>query len=159
MPPKTALYTKIRIEDIQMEVGKAVDAKARWTDMEIKAREESGQTREEADEEERVETEVYDRQRGILNLAKMRVTDLPTNKEVYLPEERSNEVESGLQAFSTEIIEVAKIYIKQNVDKEGNVKESNLMKTQAAGLKEIETLVKNKDVIVTKTDKSGRQCL
>ena len=29
MPPKTALYTKIRIEDIQMEVGKAVDVKTR----------------------------------------------------------------------------------------------------------------------------------
>ena len=29
------------------------------------------------------------------------------------------------------MIEVAKIYIKQNVDKEGNVKESNLTKTQA----------------------------
>ena len=159
MPPKTALYSKIRIEDIQMEIGKAVDAKARWTDMEMQEREGNAQTREEAEEEERLETEVYDRQRGTLDMAKMRVTSLPTNKEVFLPEERSNEVESKLQAFSAEITEVAKNYIRENVDKQGNVKESNLTKTQAAGLKEIESLIKNKDVIVTKTDKSGRQCV
>ena len=159
MPPKTALYSKIRIEDIQMEIGKAVDAKARWTDMEMQEREGNAQTREEAEEEERLETEVYDRQRGTLDMAKMRVTSLPTNKEVFLPEERSNEVESKLQAFSAEITEVAKNYIRENVDKQGNVKESNLTKTQAAGLKELESLIKNKDVIVTKTDKSGRQCV
>ena len=54
-------------------------------------------------------------------------------KEVFLPEERPDAVESGLQAFCAEMIEVAKIYIRENVDKEGN-----LTKTQAAGLKEIE---------------------
>ena len=39
LPPKTAVYSKILIEDIQMEVNKAVDVKARWTDIEMKDRE------------------------------------------------------------------------------------------------------------------------
>ena len=42
LPPKTALFPK----DIQMEILKAVDAKARWTDMEMEERAGSGQTRE-----------------------------------------------------------------------------------------------------------------
>merc|ERR1712105_361579 len=41
LPPKTAVFAKIRLEDIQMEVSKAVNAKARWTDMELKAMEEN----------------------------------------------------------------------------------------------------------------------
>ena len=121
-------------------------------------REESEQTREEAEEEERRETEIYNKQDGTLKLYNMRVTDLPTNKEVYLPDERSNDVEVGLQAFSAEMLEVTRKYIKDNVDKNGNVKEGNLTRTQEAGLKELENLVKD-DHIVTKTDKSGRQCL
>ena len=141
-----------------MEVIKAVEFKARWTDMEEKDREERGQTTEEALEEERKNTQVYNKQEGILKLANMRVTDLPTNKEVILPDERPNKVEVGLQSFGAEIMEVARKYIKENVDSSGNVKVSNLSQKQEAGLKDIETMVKNKH-IVTKTDKSGRQCL
>ena len=159
LPPKTALYTKIKMEDIEMEVLKAVDAKARWTDIEMEERRGSMQTREEAEEEERRVTEVHNKQDGTLNLTRLRVTDLPTNREIYLPEERSNEVEAGLQAFSAEMIEIARKYIRQNVDKAGNVKESNMTEKQVAGLKDIETLMKDKNLIMTKTDKSGRQCV
>ena len=92
-------------------------------------REDSEQTKEEAEEEERRETEVYNKQEGTLKLYNMRVTDFPTNKEVYLPDERPNDVEVGLQAFSADMLEVARKYIKDNVDKNGNVKVGNLTKT------------------------------
>ena len=81
------------------------------------------QTREEAEEEERRETEVHNKKEGVLNLAKMRVTDLPTNREVCLPDERPHQVEARLQSFSAEMLEVVRVYMKQNVDKYGNVKE------------------------------------
>merc|ERR1719234_225351 len=123
LPPKTAVFAKIRMEEIQMEVSKAVDVKARWEDMDRVKREESQQTKEEAEEEDRRETEFYNKQDGTLKLYNMRVTDLPTNKEVYLPDERPNEVEVGLQAFSAEMLEVARKYVKDNVDKNGCVKE------------------------------------
>ena len=152
LPPKTAVYSKIRIEDIQMEVNKAVDAKARWTDIEMKQREESGQSREEAEEEERQETEVYNRVDGTLKLANMRVTDLPTNKEVFLPDERPDNVEVGLQGFSAEMMEIVRKYIKEKVDAKGNVKECNLNAIQQAGLKDIQKFIKEGN-IVTKTDK------
>ena len=45
-------------------------------------------------------------------------------------------MEAGLQAFSAEMIEIARKYIKQNVDKAGNVKESNMSEKQVAGLKD-----------------------
>ena len=151
------MFAKIRIEDIQMDVTKAVDVKARWTDMEEKDREERGQTREKAKEEERREAQVHNKQEGVLKLCNMRVTDLPTSKEAYLPDERPNSVEVGLQSFGALMMEVARKYIKQNVDNAGNVKTSNLSKKQVEGLRDIEFLVKSKH-IVTNTDKSGRQC-
>ena len=70
------MFSKILIDDIEMEVSKAVDVKARWTDKEMKEREESGLSRQEWEEEERQETQVYNKMEGTLNLNKMRVTDL-----------------------------------------------------------------------------------
>ena len=101
----------------------------------------------------------YNKQESILNFSRLRVTDLPTNWEIYLPDERSDRVEAGLQAFSAEMNQVARNYINQNVDKAGNVKESNLTDKQVVGLNDIERIIQNKNFIVTKTDKSGRQCL
>ena len=74
LPPKTAIYSKIDIRDIEREVLKAVNVKARWEDMGREEREGNQQTREEVEEEERLETEIFSRQEGILRLHKMRVT-------------------------------------------------------------------------------------
>ena len=56
LPPKTAVYSKITLKDIEREVLKAVNVKARWEDLGRQEREEQQQTREEADEEERVDS-------------------------------------------------------------------------------------------------------
>ena len=109
-------------------------------------------------DEERVQTQVHNKQGGILSLHKMRVTNLPTNKEIFLPDERPEREEAGLRAFGTEMTEVARKYIKENVDKSGNPRERNLTATQEAGLKDIQSLI-SQNHVVTKTDKSDRLCL
>ena len=158
LPPKTAVFPKVTLKDVQIEVVKAVEVKARWELMSREERERSGQTREEALEEERAETQVHNTQEGILSLHKMRVTNLPTNKEIFLPDKRPEREEAGLRAFGTEMIEVARKYIKENVDKSGNPRERNLTATQEAGLKDIQSLI-SQNHVVTKTDKSDRLCL
>ena len=40
MPPKTAVYSKISLKDIEREVLKTVNVKARWEDMGRQEREE-----------------------------------------------------------------------------------------------------------------------
>ena len=60
-----------------MEVCKAVEAKARWTDMEKEGvRKQSEQTGEEVQEEERGQGDVHRPQEGALGLANLRVTYL-----------------------------------------------------------------------------------
>ena len=158
LPPKTAVFPKITMKDVQVEVVKAVEVKARWELMEREEMQRNGQTRKEAMEEERAETQVHDKQAGILRLHKMRVTSLPTNKEIILPDERPERQEAGLRAFGTEMKEIARKYIKENVDRAGNPKEKNMTATQEAGLKDIQALI-SQNHIVTKTDKSDRLCL
>ena len=158
LPPKTAIFPKVTLKDVQVEVVKAVEVKARWELMDREERLRTGQTREEALEEERMETLVHNRQAGVLSLDKMRVTSLPTNKEIILPEERPEREEAGLRAFGTEVVEATRKYIKEKVDRSGYPKERNLTATQEAGLKEMQFLTKRKHV-VTKTDKSDRLCL
>ena len=159
LPPKTAIFSKITLKDIQVEVVKAVEVKARWELMEMEERQTSGQSREEAMEEERMATQVHNKQEGTLNLSKMRVTSLPTNKEVILPDERPEREEASLRGFGTEVIEVARKYIRENVDKSGNPRERNLTDEQEAGLRDVQRLISQKNYVVTKTDKSDRLCL
>ena len=159
LPPKTAIFSKITLKDIQVEVVKAVEVKARWELMEMEERQASGQSREEAMEEERMATQVHNKQEGTLNLSKMRVTSLPTNKEVILPDERPEREEASLRGFGTEVIEVARKYIRENVDKSGNPRERNLTDEQEAGLRDVQRLISQKNYVVTKTDKSDRLCL
>ena len=63
LPPKTAVFAKFRIDISRWWWARlwSVDAKARWTDMELEERERSRQTLEEAQEEERSSREVYSR--------------------------------------------------------------------------------------------------
>ena len=110
-------------------------------------------------EEERTETQVHDKRANTLRLHKVRVTSLPTNKEVILPDERPEREEASLKAFGTEVLEATKKYIRENVDKSGNPKERNMTPMQEAGLKDIQKLISQKNYIVTKTDKSDRLCL
>ena len=64
-----------------------------------------------------------------------------------------------MQAFGAEVMEVSRQYIRENVDKDGNVKKGNLSESQKAGLRDIENMMKERKHIVTKTDKSDRLCL
>ena len=57
-----------------------------------------------------------------------------------LYEERSNEVEAGLQAFIAEMIAIARKY-NNKTDNAGKFKESNMTEKQVEGLKEIETKI------------------
>ena len=107
-------------------------------------------------EEERLETQVHDKQANTLRLHKVRVTSLPTNKEIILPDERPEREEASLRAFGTEVIEASKKYIRESVDKAGYPKEINMTPMQEAGLEDIQKMISQKNYIVTKTDKSDR---
>ena len=97
LPPGTCVYSPIQMDTIEMELDKAL-AKARW---ELRSREEREdcQTEEEFLAERVGEMTLLDRGKKVLDLSKLRVTDLPTNGEVIIPEDRPPREEMQLQSF------------------------------------------------------------
>ena len=94
-----------------------------------------------------------------MNLNNIQVTELPGNKEVVLPDDRSDKVELELAAFKQEIKVVAKTYIENNSDIKGNIKASNLKPEVEQGLLELKSQMKADKLIYGKTDKSDKPFL
>ena len=112
-----------------MEVDRAL-AKAMW---ELRSREE----REEFQTEEKFLTErvkemtLVDQGKKILDLTKIKVTDLPTNGEIIIPEDRPPREEIQLQSFKSEVLQVCRKFRSDNCDRKGNIKERNLSRRVA----------------------------
>ena len=62
--------------------------------------------------------------KNTLRFPSMRVSDLPTNREVRLPDPMQNDEESKLLSFKMEVLECVKNYISQNCS-EGGKQETN----------------------------------
>ena len=156
LPPKTAKFAQLKIDKIEVEVDKA-RVKARWHDQSEEEHKGSGKTLEELQKEEIEEREIVKGNK--VNMNNIRVTELPGNKDVILPDDRSDSIEAGLAAFKQEILVVAKNYIENHCDSKGNIKESNLKPEMEQGLIELKTKIKNDNLIYGKTDKSDKAFL
>ena len=155
--PKFAVFEQVKQNTADVELEKAF-VKLRWnarneppSPEDDKEEEDTENTRSEYKFVESNEREwPYNVQNQTLNLTVLRPTDLPFNKEVYLPEILDNETESKLQYVKNELRNVTKSYIETHSKNEEG---SNLTNTQKMGL---DSLTKKKNVVVFQTDKSGR---
>ena len=156
LSPKTAVFNKINLEQVELELEKA-KVKARWHDRSDEERNAAQETLEEQQEKERAEKQVVIGNK--INLNKIRVTTLPGNKEVILPDDRSEETEAGIAGFKEEMMEVVKRYRKEKCDEKGNIKEASINKEVESGIKELKDQIKTKKQIYGKTDKSDHPFL
>ena len=87
--------------------------------------------------------------------SKRRATDLKSNSRVIFPSKTSFEVESKLELVRTELLAAFKSYSQQNCKKKGQ-QTSNLTSNQLKGLKSLKTRIKNGELVVIPTDKTGK---
>ena len=151
LPPKTAVFNPIKLEQIELEVDKA-RVKARWHERSEEERNLAGESVEEAHEKDRVDSQIILDKK--INLNNIRVTNLPGNKEVILPDDRLEQTEAGLAGFKEEMMEVARMYKKEKCDEKGDIKEAKVNREVEAGIKELRSQTKSKNQIYGKTDKS-----
>ena len=85
----------------------------------------------------------------------LKVTQIPTNKEVLLPELLKNDEETKLLAFKSEVLNATECFIKNNCDRQGRQK-LNISKVEEEGLKSIRKRIREEDLVVMETDKSKR---
>ena len=97
----------------------------------------------------------YNRQDGTFNFARRKTTDLKGNSRVYFPKKAiSFEMEAILETIRVELLGTFRNYVSQNCGKGGRQKEK-LSKLQSEGLKSLKMRVKNGEIVIVPTDKSG----
>ena len=99
---------------------------------------------------------IYDPVESKMNLSKRRATDQKNNSRVIFPRKSKNfENEAKLETLRTETRAEFKKFLDEKCKKGGQQK-SNLTKNQQKGLKSLTERVKNGEIVVVPTDKSGR---
>ena len=173
--PKYCVYSTLNEEEFTAEVEECI-MKIRW---DIMGDEDGDEGRgledialevllgkdecEMIDEEKKEETELieagrrqpYDRVGRNFSFGRKRATDLKGNSRVYFPKKSLGfETEALLETLRVELVGMFRNYVSKNCTKGGQQK-ANLTKNQAQGLKSLKTRVKNGEVVIVPTDKSG----
>ena len=153
LPHKFTTFEKIQLDKIKVSTEIMKD-KVRW---ELRAREEREQRpwNEEWEFQQQDEKEVFRPDERKMEFSRRRVTDMPTNRDINIPEPAEQNIETVLDNISSKVNAVANNYIKTKCDKRGNILEQNLKPEQQRGLKSLVKRVNEKEIIVQKTDKGG----
>ena len=95
-------------------------------------------------------------ERARLDFPGMRITSLPSNKEVQLPDPADNEEEAKLLAFKTEVFNAVEHYVKGNTarNSQSNKHFSNLSKSQNKGISDLRKKCQSEDLVIMETDKT-----
>ena len=144
MPHKFTTFEPIRVDKIKVSTEIMKD-KIRW---ELRSREEREDRpwTEDMEFKEQDEKEVFRPEERKMEFSRRRVTDMPTNRFVHIPNPARPEVETVLDNMSNRVIAVANAYIQEKCDKKGNILERTLDHQQQRGLKSLSRRVSEKEV-------------
>ena len=147
--PNFMVLEKIDETEIEVEIEKGM-MKARYELMGM-GEEDGDQTEEE--EQGRRQKEELDKN---LNYANLRATDIPTVQRLYPPKPATLKKEKIMDNIKEKLLETAREYKAEKCDRKGNFKHHNLNNQDAEALKELKKEVRDKNIVVFSTDKSGK---
>ena len=90
-----------------------------------------------------------------LNYGRKRATDCKHNTAIKLPGPKSRKLEEGIEYRRMAWKKIYWDFRNELTDEEG-VQESNLTESESKGLKKLKKRVKNGELVVVRTDKSGK---
>ena len=156
LDPKFALYPKIDMKMVEMEIEKAI-WKGRWEHRTKEMRD--GQEMTEGEKEnEAEETRLYNSEEKKMDYTKIRVTQLPGNARVIAPPPLSGtgrDTELHLQHLKTRLLRVTAEHLQQEYDKQGRPKETNLSVSEKRSLKAVKEMVEAGENLVRPADKAN----
>ena len=147
--------------------GEMAYAKARWTlkkeeDERLEDDDEGIEEDEEHLEEmEKLEAEtrqVYNPKERVFDDRKRRATDLKECARITLPKPLDTKQESAIEMGRGTSEQIYNTYRQEECNKKGEVK-GNLTEEEKEGLRSLQKRMKAKDLIILKTDKSGKLCV
>ena len=86
----------------------------------------------------------------------IKATDLPTVQRLYPPRPATLQKESAMQTLKEKMMRKVREYIEKRCNRKGFIKDSNISKAKARGLKEVKEKIKSKEWVVFTSDKSGK---
>ena len=101
-------------------------------------------------------SKVYDEDTKKISFSKRKVTEIPTNRRVFLPKPVDEKTEIGIRNLKNRVMETYQDYKKENCDEKGHIKKDNLSKGQRLGLKQCQEKAKAKEGVYNVTDKSNQ---
>ena len=162
LPSKFRIYSSIDKTQAKKKTEESVAAD-RWDFHDRQERENEGE-RLTPDELRRQKDEEHRRRRPftaeVIDLAKVRCTDLPGNKDIMMPAPASLREELKIQGRMQEYLDVVNQYLNSECDSRGMPRDgSNLTPAEKAGRDEIRDGIKNKGWMLYNSDKSGNLVL
>ena len=91
-----------------------------------------------------------------LNYANLRATDIPTVSRIFPPKPASVKIEKVIDNIKVKLLETVAEYSEKHCDSKGNIKDQNVTREELKTLKDLKKDIKEKKVVVSTTDKSGR---
>ena len=150
LPPEFAVLDKLRDEDFMHETEMAM-TKIRWEKM--KDLEEEDDVVDE--EEEAKKRQIFDPLEKVIDMRKRRVTDMKENSRVILPKPLTAHEEAKIAVRREHFEEVFSEYCQEHCSEKGEQK-SNLTFSQRNGLRKLKKRIKDGEIVVMLTDKSGK---
>ena len=162
LPPDYSIYEKLSDEEFCLEL-ELSNTKYRWAmrdeeDADTKDGEEEIPTEEERELFERMEAEsrqYYDPVKKEFDVRKKRVTDLKENSKVILPKPLKTSLEARISLRRDKYISVYKEYKKENCNSRDEQR-LNLTFSQKKGLLKLRKRIKDSEIVIMLTDKSGK---
>ena len=105
------------------------------------------------DDDETMDRNVYNEQKKWLNFTRVRATDYKWNTNVYFPKAAPTKQETEIQLKKERFMEVTREVMKE-VEEEGNSR--TLTKQEDRGLRSLIKRIKENEIVVVETDKSGK---
>ena len=154
LPPGFREYGKIKIDDINA-ASEAMITKARW---EMRSRKERGGKpwSEEFEWNQVQQKTVFDDENRMMEFSKRRVTDLPSNRRIEVPDPSENEEEIVFANMKKRISAVAKEFIDKKCRKDGALENNNITAEVMKGVESLKKRSKEGEIVITMTDKSKK---
>ena len=150
-PPKKAIYERLELMRMNMDAAEG-NTKQRWSRQKEKETADLSELEKKQEEEMDIEgRQVYSKIENLMDYRRMRITDTGKHRRTYMAKELTVEEEAKLEVQRNMWMKVYREYMEENCDKDGILTEQ-----QKRGLKKLSKRIKDGEIVVTKTDKSGR---
>ena len=150
IPVKDRAIEKVNMRDIRLELDR-VAAKLRYGLMTLNDHD----TDQEPDTEPSINIP-YQSDTKTINMSGIPVTSFQYNTRVMPPKLGSGNQELAIQMMKSEVLKASTVFCNQKCDKSGKLSNMTLSKTEVNGRSKLLNRVKNGEIVISSTDKSGK---